>query len=173
MEKKDEAQSLNPNALEYIQINHKNQIGELSFDMHAIYSSFFLNSLTQVEDNLGGEINNFFLSVLPENKEGETLKVITKVANKTKTDKNILHKCLTKILNMSVEDKITLNRDVCEDISIVLKEIFRKIKKKMKIKNFGDIKKCTQNYMDNFQKEDILKKFKVSNSSSSKTVSKY
>ena len=170
MEKKDKAQSLNPNALEYIQINHKNQIGELSFDMRAMYSSFFLNSLTQVEENLGGEINNFFLSVLPENKEGETLKVITKVANKTKTDKNILHKCLTKILNMSVEDKITLNRDVCEDISIVLKEIFRKIKKKMKIKNFGDIKKCTQNYMDNFQKEDILKKFKVSNSSSSKTL---
>jgi hypothetical protein len=42
MEKKDKAQSLNPNALEYIQINHKNQIGELSFDMRAMYSSFFL-----------------------------------------------------------------------------------------------------------------------------------
>ena len=165
-----QAQSLSQNDLEFIQINHKNKIVELPDNMHIMQASTFLISLTPFEDNLGGEINNFFLSVLPENKEVEILKVITKVANKSKIEKNILHKCLTKILNMQVDDRITLNRDICEDISTVLREIFKKIKKKTKIKNYEDIKKCTQDYMDNFQKEDILKKFKVSNSNSSKAL---
>ena len=133
-------------------------------------ASSFLLSLTPIEETLGGEINNFFLSVLPENKEGEILKVLTKIANKSKIEKNVLHKCLTKILNMPVDDRITLNRDICEDISIVLREVFKKIKKKTKIKIYEDIKRCTQNYMDNFQKEDILKKFKVFNSNSSKAL---
>ena len=170
MEKKCKARSLSQNALEFIQINHQNKIVELPDSMHIMQASSFLISLTPFEDNLGGEINNFFLSVLPENKEGEILKVITKIANKSKIEKNVLHKCLTKILNMHEGDRITLNRDICEDISIVLREIFKKIKKKTKIKNYEDIKQCTQNYMDNFQKEDILKKFKVSNSNSSKTL---
>ena len=170
MEKKWKTQRLSQNALEFIQINHQNKIVELPDSMHIMQASSFLISLTPFEDNLGGEINNFFLSVLPENKEGEILKVITKIANKSKIEKNVLHKCLTKILNMHEGDRITLNRDICEDISIVLREIFKKIKKKTKIKNYEDIKQCTQNYMDNFQKEDILKKFKVSNSNSSKTL---
>ena len=170
MEQKCKAQSLIQNVLEYIQINHQNKIVGLPDTMHMMQASSFLLSLTPIEETLGGEINNFFLSVLPENKEGEILKVITKIANKSKIEKNVLHKCLTKILNMPEGDRIILNRDICEDISIVLREIFKKIKKKTKIKNYEDIKQCTQNYMDNFQKEDILKKFKVSNSNSSKTL---
>ena len=170
MDQKYQSQSLNQNALEFIQINHKNKIVELPDHMHIMQASSFLIGLTQFEGNLGGEINNFFLSVLPENKEGEIFKVITKVANKAKIEKNTLHKYLTKILNMQVNDRVTLNRDVCEEISVVLREIFKKIKKKGKIKNYEDIKKFTQEYLDNFQKEDILKKFKVSNSSSSKAL---
>ena len=54
------------------------------------------------------EINNFFLSVLPENKEGEIFKVITAIANKAKIEKNTLHSYLTNILNMPEADKITL-----------------------------------------------------------------
>ena len=138
----------NQNDLEYIQIDHKNKIVELPSEMHITEASFFLNSLTPVEENIGREINNFFLNVLPENKEGEVLKVITAVANKTKTDKNILHKYLTNILNRQGDDIIILNRELSEEISFVLKEIFRKIKKKAKIKSYEDIKIKTQNYMD-------------------------
>ena len=170
MEQKCKAQSLIRNVLEYIQINHQNKIVGLPDTMHMMQASSFLLSLTPIEETLGGEINNFFLSVLPENKEGEILKVLTKIANKSKIEKNVLHKCLTKILNMPENDRITLNRDICEDISIVLREVFKKIKKKTKIKIYEDIKRCTQNYMDNFQKEDILKKFKVFNSNSSKAL---
>lgn len=155
----------NQNDLKYFQINHKNKIVELSFDMHIFEASSFLNTLTPIEENLGGEINSFFLSVLPENKEGDILKVLVAVANKTKIDKVILYKHLTDILNRPEDEKITLNMDLCEGLSTVLREIFKKIKKKTKIKNFDDIKKVTQNYMDNLRKEDILKKFKSNNSS--------
>ena len=155
----------NQNDLEYIQIDHKNKIVELPSEMHITEASFFLNSLTPFEENIGREINNFFLNVLPENKEGEVLKVITVVANKAKIDKNILHKYLTNILNRQGDDIIILNRELSEEISLVLKEIFRKIKKKAKIKSYEDIKIKSQNYMDNLQKEKFLSNFKVKASS--------
>ena len=161
MEKSRNKHNMNNNVLEYIQINHKNKIVELSSEMHIFEASSFLNTLTPIEENLGGEINNFFLSVLPENKEGDILKVLIAIANKTKIEKTILHKYLTDILNRPEEEKITLNMDLCEVLSTVLREIFKKIKKKSKIKNFEDIKKVTQIYIDNLTKEDILKKFKV------------
>ena len=105
------------------------------------------------------------MNVLPENKEGEPLKVITAIAHKTKIEKDILYNSLTNILNRPEDEIIFLNRDLAEDLSIVLKEIFKKIKKKVKIKNLGDIKKVTQNYLDNGSKEDILNMFKTDSSS--------
>ena len=155
----------NRNVLEYIQIDHKNKIVELPSDMHITEASSFLSSLMPFEENLGMEINNFFLSVLPENKEGEIFKVITAIANKAKIEKNTLHSYLTNILNMPEADKITLNKDLSEEISVVLREIYKKIKKKAKIKNYDDITKKVQSYMDNLYRDDILNEFKVKKSS--------
>ena len=167
METRGRTQSFsNRNDLEYIQIDHKNKIVELPSDMHITEASTFLSSLMPFEENIGGEINNFFLSVLPENKEGEIFKVITAVANKAKIEKNTLHSYLTNILNMPEADKITLNKDLSEELSVILREIYKKIKKKAKIKTYDDITKKVQSYMDNLYKDDILSEFKVKKSSS-------
>ena len=157
----------NQNDLEYIQIDHNNKIVGLTSDMHITEASSFLSSLTPLEENLGGEINNFFLNILPENKEGEVLKVIIAIANKTKIDKNVLHTYLTNILNRKEEDTIILNREISEEISLILRNIVKNIKKKSKVKNYEELKTKTQNYMNNFIKDDILSLFKTNSSSKS------
>ena len=157
---------INHQDLEYIKIDRKNKLVELNTEMHITEASSFLNILSIAEENLGGEMNNFFMSVLPENREGEKLKVITAVAAKTKIDKNILHEYLTNILNRTEEEKITLNRELVEEISTILREIFKKIKKKSKIKNYEDIIKNIARFNnDNLFKDDILKNFKTFTSS--------
>ena len=151
-------------ALEYIQINHKNKIEELSAKSHITETMNLLNSLTLAEENVGGEINKFFLNVLPENKEGETLKVLMAISNKTKTDKELLENNLSEIMNRPETDTVILTKELSEQLSIILKEIFKKIKKKSKIKNFSELKQKTQNYLPNFNQDDILKKYKIKNS---------
>ena len=151
-------------ALEYIQINHKNKIEELSYDTHITESMNLLNSLTLAEENIGGEINQFFLNVLPENKEGEKLKVLTSIANKSKIDKEQLQNSLSDIMNRPEANTVILTKELSEQLSIILKEIFKKIKKKSKIKNYSELKEKTQNYLPNFNQDDILKKYKIKNS---------
>ena len=147
-------------ALEYIQINHKNKIEELSSESHIAESMNLLNSLSFLEENIGGEINKFFLNVLPENKEGEVLKVLTAIANKSKPEKKKLEDSLTYIMNRPETDNVMLTKELSEHLAIILKEIFRKIKKKSKIKTFSELKSKAQDYLPNLNKEDILKKFK-------------
>ena len=147
-------------ALEYIQINHKNKIEELSAESHIEESMNLLNSLSFLEENIGGEINKFFLNVLPENKEGEALKVLTAIANKSKTEKKKLEDSLNYIMNRVETDNVILTKELSEHLSIVLKEIFKKIKKKTKIKTFSELKKKAQDYLPNFNQEDILKKYR-------------
>ena len=140
-------------ALEYIQINHKNKIEELSYDTHITESMNLLNSLTLAEENIGGEINQFFLNVLPENKEGEKLKVLTSIANKSKIDKEQLQNSLSDIMNRPEANTVILTKELSEQLSIILKEIFKKIKKKSKIKNYSELKEKTQNYLPNFNQD--------------------
>ena len=149
--------------LEYIQINHKNKIEELSEESHITESMNLLNSLTLAEENIGGEINKFFQNVLPENKEGETLKVLTTIASKSKYDKDLLENSLSIIMNRPETNTVTLTKELSEQLSIILKEIFKKIKK-TKIKTFSELKAKTQNYLPNFNQDDILKKYKIVNS---------
>lgn len=148
-------------ALEYIQINHKNKIEELSYESHIAESMNLLNSLSFLEENIGGEINKFFLNVLPENKEGEALKVLTAIATKTKSEKKKLEESLTYIMNRPEKDNVILTKELSEHLSIILKEIFRKIKKKSKIKTFSELKAKAQDYLTNFNQEDILKKYRI------------
>ena len=146
-------------SLEYIQINHKNKIEELSAESHITESMNLLNSLTLAEENIGAEINKFFQNILPENKEGETLKVLTTIAYKSKCDKVKLEMCLNDIMNRPETNTVTLTKELSEQLSIILKEIFKKIKKS-KIKTFEELKQKTQNYLPNFNQDDILKKYK-------------
>ena len=64
-------------ALEYIQINHKNKIEGLSAESHITESMNLLNSLTLAEENIiGGEINKFFLQFFLKIKKVRPLKFL-------------------------------------------------------------------------------------------------
>ena len=152
--------------LNYIKINSKNKIEEITPDEQFQQVVLYTNTLiSESEENLGQEINKFFNWVLEENKEGEQLKVCIAVSNrvtsKFKTPKDIFHKSINEIMNRKETTDITLTSDLSENISYVLASIFQKIKKKDKIKNFDDFLNEVNNY--NFLEKDILKDYLVEN----------
>lgn len=152
--------------LNYIKINSKNKIEEITPDEQFQQVVLYTNTLiTETEDDLGKEINKFFNWVLEENKEGEQLKVCIAVSNRVtsqfKTPKDIFHKSINEIMNRNETSDITLTSDLSENISYVLTSIFQKIKKKDKIKNFDDFLNEVNNY--NFLEKDILKDYLVEN----------
>lgn len=87
--------------LNYIKINSKNKIEEITPDEQFQQVVLYTNTLiTETEDDLGKEINKFFNWVLEENKEGEQLKVCIAVSNRVtsqfKTPKDIFHKSINE-----------------------------------------------------------------------------
>jgi len=152
--------------LNYIKINSKNKIEEISPDEQFQQVVLYSNTLiSESEDNIGKEMNKFFDWVLEENKEGEQLKVCIALSNritsKFKTPKDIFHKAINEIMNRKETSDITLTSDLSENISYVLTSIFKKIPKKEKIKNFDDFLNEVNNY--NFLEKDILKDYLVEN----------
>jgi len=152
--------------LNYIKINSKNKIEEITPDEQFQQVVLYSNTLiSESEDNIGKEMNKFFDWVLEENKEGEQLKVCialsNRISSKFKTPKDIFHKAINEIMNRKETSDITLTSDLSENISYVLTSIFKKIPKKEKIKNFDDFLNEVNNY--NFLEKDILKDYLVEN----------
>ena len=147
--------------LDYIQIDHKNKIEELSSENHVILVSNLLKLLSLGDDNIGGEINKFFQSILPESKETDILKLITLISTKTKTDNEHLENCLNEIMNRPENNSIVLTKELTEQISTIIKKVFKRIKKKSKIKTFSQLKEETQKYLQDYKQEDILKRYQI------------
>ena len=147
--------------LDYIQIDHKNKIEELSTDEHIIVVSNLLKSFSLMEDNIGGEINKVFQSILPESKETDPFKLIISISAKSKIDNDHLENCLNEVMNRPERDNVTLTKDLSEQLSTIIKEIFKKIKKHSKIKNFDQLIEETKKYLDDYNQDDILKKYKL------------
>ena len=145
--------------LDYIQIDHKNKIEELSSDAHIILVSNLLKYLSKVNDNVGGEINRVFQSILPETKETEPLKLMMSVSLKSKIDNDHLENCLNEIMNKPITNYIILTKDLSEQLSTIIKEIYKNIKKNGKLKNFTQLIEETSKYLEDYKKEDILKKY--------------
>ena len=143
--------------LEYIKIDHKNKIEELPEEKHYNEAGELLKRFPLMEDNIGGEINKLFQGILPESKEPDTLKLITAISVKSKTDNDRLENCLNEVMNRPENNALTLTRDLSEQLSTIIKEIFKKIKKHSKIKNYEQLIKETRAY--NFNQDDILKKY--------------
>ena len=147
--------------LDYIQIDQKNKIEELTNDNHIILVSRLLKILnSNDDDNLGGEINKVFQSILPESKENDLFKLNISISEKSKIDNEHLENCLNDILNLPENNEITLTKVLSEQLSTILKEIFKKIKKRSKIKNFSQINEEVKKSINDFNQEDILKKYK-------------
>ena len=144
--------------LQYIKINHKNKIEEL---VEAEYYNELMNlanCLQFGEHDIGAEINKFFQYILPENKEGDVLKVSMAISSKSKKNKKYATQCLNEIMNMKERNNLTVTKDLSEKLSAVLKEIYRKIKKHSNLKSFDELlsksKECLRG-------GNIIKKYQV------------
>ena len=147
--------------LDYIQIDHKNKIEELSRDDHIILVSELLKnlSISMNDEIIGGEINRVFINILPESKEIDPLKLIISISSKAKIENDHLENCINEVMNRQENNSVVLTKELSEQLSTILKEIFKKIKKSSKIKNFKQIIEETRKHLED--QEDILKKYKI------------
>ena len=163
MSKPKETNNNNPEEteLDYIQIDHKNKIEELSSDDHIFFVSKLLKKLNVNNDNIGGELNKILQGILPESKEPDILKLIISISTKTKTENEHLENCLNEIMNRQENNSITLTKDLSEQLSTIIKEIFKKVRKNSKIKNFSQLVEESKKFFDEHNQDDILKKYKI------------
>ena len=145
--------------LKYIKINHKNKIDILEDIEYYNDLMTLANTLQSGEEIIGVEINKFFQYILPENKEGDLLKVNIAISGKYKKNKEYAHQCLNYIMNMKEKNNLVLTKDFTEKLSVVLKEIFRKIKKYSKFKTYNELIKKAKECL--YQGGNIIKKYTV------------
>ena len=150
--------------LDYIQIDHKNKIEELSTENHIILVSNLLKLLSLGDDNVGGEINRVFQAILPESKETDILKLIILISTKAKVDNEHLENCLNDIMNRPEHNSIVLTKELAEQISTIIKKVFKRIKKKSKIKSYSQLLEESQKYLQDYKQEDILKRYQIKKS---------
>ena len=145
--------------LQYIKINHKNKIEELKETDYYNEIMNLASSMQNGEQSIGFEINKFFQYILPENKEGDLLKVNIAISNKSKKNKELAHKCINEIMNMKERNNLVLTKDFSSKLSAILKEIYRKIKKKSVLKTYNELvgkaKECL------YQGGNIIKRYSV------------
>ena len=89
----------------YIKINYKNKIEDLKETEYYNELMTLANTMQVGEQNIGVEINKFFQYILPENKEGDLLKVNLAISNKSKKNKKYIYQCIDDIMNMKERKK--------------------------------------------------------------------
>ena len=167
--KKKSSKDSDDSLLDYIKINQKNVIEELTSKDYITVTSNLLKSFSIIEDHIGSEINSFFNIILPESKENDPLKMNTLIASKSKVDNSFLENCLTDILNRPELNYVILTKELSEQLSTIIKEIYRKIKKKY-IKNFEQLIEESKKFWENNGCNDILKKYRNDKIKSIKTI---
>ena len=141
----------------YIKIDGNNKLEEQSDD---IMNQLLMESVNSIlVENIGKEINKFFVKILPENKEGDVLKFnyalaarIKKKFNLSKLD--ITAKCeeyMNSIINMKIDQNspLALTRDINEKLSFILMVIFKHIKKYGKFSDYEEVKQCASSNHQN------------------------
>ena len=152
--------------LNFIKINRSNKIEEVSSEDHIQRLIAFSNTLTiENENNIGQEMNKFFNLILSENKEGEPLKVNIAISNRFYKEKKI-NKYIDIILNKKETTNIVLTDELSENISIILTNIYQKIKNNNKISTFDELLEKINNY--NLFEEDILKRYLINKNENNK-----
>ena len=168
-DKKKSSKNSDDSLLNYIKINQKNIIEELAPKEYIAVTSILLKSFSMIEDHIGVEINRFFNFLLPESKENDQLKINKLIASKSKTDNIYLENCLNEILNKPELNYVILTKELCEQISTILKEIFRKIKKKY-IKSFEQLVEEAKKIWEKNGRNNIIKKYKIDKSKNIKNT---
>ena len=153
----------------YIKIDGKNKLEVQSDDLMNQLLMESVNS--SLIENIGKEINKFFVKILPENKDGDILKVNYALATKIKK-KFGLNKIDTKtkceeymnaIINMKIDPNapLALTRDINEKLSFVLMVVFKHIKKNGKFSDYEEVKlsasklsSCQNGILDSLQNKN-------------------
>ena len=159
MDDKINSKNANNTKLKYIKINKKNKI-EVFEEME--YNNEKKNSINTMEfgeQNMGIEINKFFQYILPENKEGDLLKVNIAISNKSKENKKYIIECINDIMNMKESNNITITTDFSQKLSVILKDIYQKIKKNQNIKTYKDLLVKAREAL--YKGDNIIKKYFV------------
>ena len=155
--------------LDYIKINQKNIIEELTESDYISITANLLKTFSIIEDNIGSEINKFFNILTPESKESDQLKLNLAISSKSKNDNPNLENYLNDILNRPELNYVVLNKELNEQLSTILKEVYKKIKLK-KIKNYEHISEEAKKFMENNNYDDILKRYRVEKTKRMKTL---
>ena len=159
MDDKQNKNMLTNTKLKYIKINHKNKIDILEDIEYYNDLMTLASTLQSGEEKIGVEINKFFQYILPENKEGDLLKVNIAISGKYKKNKGYAQTCLNYIMNMKEKNNLVLTKDLTEKLSAILKEIYRKIKKYSKFKTYNELIKRAKECL--YQGGNIIKKYTV------------
>ena len=170
----------NNSYLEYIKIDNKNKLEGLKEEEENNMLMEFANSISvDKEDNIGKEINNFFIQIIPENKDGDILKVNYALSKKieenygpNKKQMNKQHEeYMTQIMNSKINQNFSLTSDINEKLSFILSIIFKKIKKINKINKWEDLETYIKDNSQNLA--GILEKYKDKNKNNNNLVSSY
>ena len=155
--------------LDYIKINQKNIIEELTQDDYILITSNLLKTFSIIEDNIGSDINKFFNILLPESKETDQLKLNLAISSKSKVEYSIIENYLSEIMNRPELNYVVLNKELNEQISTILKEAYKKLKSK-KIKVYEQIAEEGKKFIDKNSYKDILKKYRKERRKGLKTL---
>ena len=149
--------SNNISSTHYIKIDAKNILQEQESDTLNQMLMELVNSI--LVENMGKEINKFFVKILPENKEVDILKfnfsLAAKIKKKFNLNKNeILSRCelyMDYLINYKIDTSspFSLTNEINDKLSLILAIIYRNIKQNGKFLNFEDVKKCASESSDN------------------------
>ena len=168
--KKENIDDYNKTYLRFIQINSKNKLEDLSDDMQNQILMDSVNSISVDKDeNIGKELNKFFIKILPENKDSDVLKLnyvlSSRILENSNLNKNQIktqyEEYMTQIMNIKINQSFILTREISEKLSFIFSNIFKKIKKKNKFKTYEDLIEHIKELAPNFT--GILEKFKEQN----------
>lgn len=164
---KDDNNNIN---LKFIKINCKNKLERLTEEMQNQILMDSANSISVNKDeNMCKELNKYFIKILPENKDSDTLKLnyalSLRILENSDLNKNQIktqfEEYMTQIMNTKINQCFILTPEISEKLSFIFSNIFKKIKKKNKFKTYDDL-------LDNIKESapdfiGILEKYKEQN----------
>ena len=155
------------NTTHYLTIDSKNKLSEEDDDLLNQRITDLANST--IIENVGNEINKFFIKILPENKEADLLKfnyslsakIIKIIGNNNNLIKQRCEEYISYIITTKIEPNspFTLTSEINEKLALILAVIYRTIKKEGKLLSIEDVNKWVNKESgDNRGILDILQK---------------
>ena len=135
------------NTSHFLTIDSKNKLSEEDDDLLNQRITDLANST--IVENVGNEINKFFIKILPENKEADLLKfnyslsakIIKTIGNNNNLIKQRCGEYISYIITTKIEPNspLTLTSEINEKLAFILAVIYRTIKKEGKLLSIEDI----------------------------------